>query len=52
MMSDDLPRPPVEDRPMWNAFCEEAREIAWLASLVGGLSVAGVGLAIIALVAV
>jgi hypothetical protein len=46
MMSDNVPPPSFKERPMWNAFCAELREIAWLASIVGGLSVAGVGLAI------
>lgn len=32
---------------MWKEVFEEAREIAWLASLVGGLSAAGVGIAIV-----
>jgi hypothetical protein len=32
---------------MWKTVLDEAREIAWLASLVGGLSAAGVGLAIV-----
>jgi hypothetical protein len=31
---------------MWKSVLDEARELVWLASLVGGLSVAGVGLAI------
>ena len=46
MVSDNMPRSSLKERPMWNAFCEEVREIVWLASLVGGLSVAGVGLAV------
>ena len=37
MMSDDMPTPFLKERPMWNAFCEEVREIVWLALLVGGL---------------
>ena len=32
---------------MWDAFCKELWEIAWLASLVGGLSIAGLALAVI-----
>ena len=32
---------------MWSTFREELREIVWLASFVGGLSIAGVGLAVI-----
>jgi hypothetical protein len=31
---------------MWKSVLDEAREIQWLASLVGGLSAAGVGIAI------
>jgi hypothetical protein len=32
---------------MWNTLWEELREAAWLASVIGGLSVLGVGLGII-----
>ena len=31
---------------MWNTFWDEVREIAWLASVIGTLSVLGVGLAV------
>lgn len=31
---------------IWSALRSELREIVWLASMVGGLSVAGVGLAV------
>jgi hypothetical protein len=31
---------------MWNSVLTEAREVAWLASIVGGLSVISVGIAI------
>jgi hypothetical protein len=31
---------------MWKAVLTEAREVAWLASIVGGLSVVSVGIAI------
>jgi hypothetical protein len=31
---------------MWNALWDELREMAWLASEIGGLSVVGVGLAV------
>jgi hypothetical protein len=31
---------------MWNTLWEEVREVAWLASVIGGLSVLGVGLAV------
>jgi hypothetical protein len=36
---------------MWKSVFEEAREIVWLASLVGGLSAVGIGIAV-ALIAV
>jgi hypothetical protein len=32
---------------MWKSVIDEAREVVWLASIVGGLSAAGVGLAIV-----
>ena len=32
---------------MWKSVVNEARELLWLASIVGGLSVAGVGLAVV-----
>jgi len=32
--------------PMWKSVLTEAREIAWLASILGGLSVVTVGIAI------
>jgi len=31
---------------MWKSVVTEARELAWLASMVGGLSVVSVGIAI------
>jgi hypothetical protein len=31
---------------MWNSFFEEAREVVWLLSIIGGLSVAALGLAV------
>lgn len=31
---------------MWNTLWEELREVVWLASVIGGLSVLGVGLAV------
>jgi hypothetical protein len=37
--------------PMWKSILNEAREVVWLATLVGGLSAIGVGIAV-ALVAV
>jgi len=30
---------------MWKSVLDEAREVVWLASLVGGLSVIGIGIA-------
>jgi hypothetical protein len=33
--------------PMWKALIDEAREVAWLALVVGSLSAAGVGLAVV-----
>jgi hypothetical protein len=32
---------------MWNSLRDELREILWLISLVGGLSIMGVGLAVV-----
>ena len=32
---------------MWNTIQQEMREVVWLASVVGGLSVVGVGLAVV-----
>jgi hypothetical protein len=31
---------------MWNSLCDELREILWLVSMIGGLSIMGVGLAV------
>jgi hypothetical protein len=31
---------------MWKFVLDEAREVVWLASIVGGLSAVGVGIAI------
>jgi hypothetical protein len=31
---------------MWNTFWEDMREIAWLVSVIAGLSALGVGLAV------
>jgi hypothetical protein len=31
---------------MWNVFFDELRELLWLVSVIGGLSVAGVSLAV------
>ena len=32
--------------PMWKSVLDEAREVVWLASVIGGLSAVGVGIAI------
>jgi hypothetical protein len=37
---------------MWKPVLAEARELAWLASMIGGLSVAGVGVAVLLAAAV
>jgi hypothetical protein len=31
---------------MWNGLWDELREMMWLASVIGGLSVLGVGIAV------
>lgn len=31
---------------MWNTLWDELREIAWMASMIGGLSIVGVSLAV------
>ena len=36
---------------MWKSMLAEAREVVWLASIVGGLSAIGVGLAVVVAVA-
>ena len=32
---------------MWKTLIDEAQEIAWLATVIGALSVAGVGVAVV-----
>jgi hypothetical protein len=32
---------------IWNSFWLELREVVWLSSVVGGLSMVGVGLAVV-----
>jgi hypothetical protein len=32
---------------MWKSMLNEAREVVWLASVVGGLSAVGVGIAVV-----
>jgi hypothetical protein len=31
---------------MWKSVLDEAREVVWVASMIGGLSAVGVGLAV------
>jgi hypothetical protein len=31
---------------MWKSVLDEAREIAWLATMIGGLSAVGIGVAV------
>jgi hypothetical protein len=45
MMPEEAPSAGSAGR-MWNAVREELREVVWLASVIGGLSAAGVGLAV------
>lgn len=45
MFPDECPGSGLGER--WKAVFDELREIAWLASMVGALSVAGVGLAVV-----
>jgi hypothetical protein len=46
MMQDEVPDASCSGRQVWKTVFEELREVVWLASVIGGLSVAGVGLAI------
>jgi hypothetical protein len=46
MMPDDVPHAVSDERLVWKVVCEELREVVWLASVIGGLSAAGVGLAV------
>ena len=32
---------------MWKSVIDEAREVVWLAAVIGGLSAAGMGLAVV-----
>jgi hypothetical protein len=32
---------------MWKSMLDEAREVVWLASVIGGLSVVSVGVAVV-----
>jgi hypothetical protein len=45
-MSKSLAGAPSRERSFWIVFREELREVAWLVSLVTGLSIVGVALAI------
>jgi hypothetical protein len=39
--------PTTRSAPLWNALREEMREILWLVAIIGGLSIMGVGLAVV-----
>jgi hypothetical protein len=47
MLRDTTPSLEPDDHRVWRALLQELREIAWLACVVGILSAAGVGLAIV-----
>jgi hypothetical protein len=47
MLPDELSSSDLGERDVWKTVCDELREIAWLASMIGGLSAAGVGLAVV-----
>jgi hypothetical protein len=47
MPLDDKPFPEPGKRTLWQALGDELIEIAWLASAIGALSAAGVGLAVL-----
>ena len=47
MSMGEKPLPQPGRREIWKAVGDELREIVWLASTVGALSVAGVGLAVL-----
>ncbi len=36
---------------MWKSVLDEAREVVWLATMIGGLSAVGVGVAVVLAVA-
>ena len=45
-MPDDVPGPGFNERQIWNTSREKVREIVWLASVIGGIAVGGVALAV------
>ena len=47
MLRDMTPSLEPDDQGVWRVLLQELREIAWLACVVGVLSAAGVGLAIV-----
>ena len=47
MLRDTTPSLEPGDRGVWMALLQELREIVWLACVIGVLSAAGVGLAIV-----
>jgi hypothetical protein len=45
---DKLPdTEPGDHQGVWKVVCEELREAAWLAGMIGALSAAGVGVAVL-----
>jgi hypothetical protein len=44
---DNLPDPEPGDQGVWKVVCDELREAAWLAGMIGALSAAGVGVAVL-----
>lgn len=46
MTPNDVPDTSFSGRQIWEGVREELREIAWLVSVIGVLSAAGVGLAV------
>jgi hypothetical protein len=47
MSMGEKPLPQARVQEVWRAVRDELREIVWLASTVGALSAAGVGLAVL-----
>jgi hypothetical protein len=46
MMPEDMPNAGPSGPGIWRLVREEVREVVWLASVIGALSAAGVGLAV------
>ena len=44
---DELLDPEPGDQGVWKVVCDELREAAWLAGMIGALSAAGVGVAVL-----